>query len=160
TQAEVAAVRADPAQLGALVDAWMLLPQYQTKMLRFFQLAFQQTQINSGSFGNMLDQGQLQVFSAPMLQNLQEGFARTMLDADARGTPFTGSMTTQTYAMTPALQVFYALLDAWQIDNSLTGIHDLFRTANPNLNVTVSAASGPIPLAQTLDPTSPNYMHW
>src|ERR1051325_10687340 len=36
TDAEVAAVVADPAALGGLVDQWMQLPEYQQKMLVFF----------------------------------------------------------------------------------------------------------------------------
>src|SRR5262245_64882583 len=50
TDAEVDAVIADPAALGGLIDEWMKQPEYQRKMLRFFQLAFQQTQITRASF--------------------------------------------------------------------------------------------------------------
>src|SRR5690349_12286654 len=45
TDVEIQAVTADSAALGGLVDGWMALPQYRQKMLRFFQLAFQQTQL-------------------------------------------------------------------------------------------------------------------
>src|ERR1700722_18602352 len=37
TDAEIQAVEADPTQLGTLIDGWMALPQYQQKMLRFFE---------------------------------------------------------------------------------------------------------------------------
>ena len=50
TDDEVAQVTADPSKLGGLIDAWMLLPQYQQKMMVFFELAFQQTQINALDF--------------------------------------------------------------------------------------------------------------
>jgi hypothetical protein len=55
--------------------------------------------------------------------------------------------------------VLYAFLDVWEVgdDGKVT---DHFRAANPGLQITVGAAQGPIPIAQTLDPTSPNYMHW
>ncbi|MBX7098973.1 MAG: hypothetical protein K1X89_14785, partial [Myxococcaceae bacterium] len=160
TDTELAMVTADPTKLGTLVDGWMALPQYQLKMRRFFQLSFQQTQVSTPDFADMLENGSLGVGSVPMLQNLQESFARTVVARNAAGTPFNTSMSTQTYQLTTALQVFYALLDVWQIDNNPRGIHDAFRTANPSLNITISASSGPIPLAQTLDPASPNYMHW
>ena len=45
---EIAAVVGNPNELGALVDGWMMLPQYTQKMLRFFELAFQQTQVTCG----------------------------------------------------------------------------------------------------------------
>src|SRR5262249_18518000 len=79
---------------------------------------------------------------------------------NAAGVPFNASMTTQTYMMTTALQLFYALTDIWQVDNNQNGLHDAFRTANAGKNIVVSASSGPIPIEQSIDPQSPNYMHW
>ncbi len=52
TDDEVAAVAADPAQLPALVQGWMALPQYAQKMTRFFELAFQQTQVSTADFAD------------------------------------------------------------------------------------------------------------
>ena len=40
TDDELRAVAADPAALGTLVDGWMKLPQYEEKMMRFFELAY------------------------------------------------------------------------------------------------------------------------
>src|SRR3982750_714934 len=45
SDAELARVTADPSTLGELIDSWMKLPEYQQKMMVFFELAFQQTQI-------------------------------------------------------------------------------------------------------------------
>jgi len=39
-------------------------------------------------------------------------------------------------------------------------VTDRFKQANSGLTITVEAAGGPIPIADTLDPTSPSYMHW
>src|SRR5436305_10448220 len=50
SDAEIAAVKADPKALGGLVDGWMKLPEYQQKMMVFFELAFQQTQISAADF--------------------------------------------------------------------------------------------------------------
>jgi hypothetical protein len=164
TDKELQAVVADPSQLGTLVDQWMAMPEYQTKMLRFFELAFQQTQITAVDFTNMLQPGQLQLdqnasTAALMLQNQQEVFARTMVALAGSGQQFNQAMTTQKYMMTTAMRVFYAMTDAWQLDNNVQGIHDYFQLANPTLNLVVTA-SGPIPLSETLDPKSANYMHW
>jgi hypothetical protein len=164
TDQEIQTVTQDPTQLGSLVDQWMQLPEYQTKMLRFFELAFQQTQVAAADFENQLNAGQLQLdpnnaTQALMVQNQQEVFARTMLSLAAAGQPFNQAMSTQTYMMTTAMKVFYALTDVWQLDDSPQGFHDSFQQANPNLTITVEGTT-PIPLSQTLDPTSANYMHW
>src|SRR5437879_5809408 len=50
TDAEVAAVIADPSALAGLIDSWMARPEYSQKMMVFFELAFQQTQIDQASF--------------------------------------------------------------------------------------------------------------
>ena len=52
-----------------------------------------------------------------------------------------------------------AFLDAWQVDDA-SKVTDRFKAANPKLMLSVEAAQGPIPIAQTLDPQSPNYMVW
>src|SRR5262245_31060351 len=54
TDDEVAQVKADPGALGALVDGWMAMPEYQQKMMVFFELAFQQTQITAADFTDMI----------------------------------------------------------------------------------------------------------
>src|SRR5947209_14477591 len=50
TDDEIAKVTADPSSLGSLVDGWMAMPEYQAKMMIFFELAFQQTQITAADF--------------------------------------------------------------------------------------------------------------
>jgi hypothetical protein len=156
---EVAGVEKNPAALGALVDGWMARPEYRRKMLRFFQLAFQQTQIGSNDF---LDQVYAQVGLNPtttprLLDNLQESFARTALALIDEGRPFTEVMTTRRVMMTTATKELYAFLDLVDIDNEGL-ITDRYRLANRTIPIYVGSA--PVPLAETLDPTSPNYMHW
>jgi hypothetical protein len=82
-----------------------------------------------------------------------------VLELVAEGAPLTEAMTTPTFMMTPALMELYAFLDAWQVDDA-GKVTDRFKAANPTLQITVGAAQGPIPIAQSLDPASPNYMHW
>ena len=45
---------ANPSALGGLIDGWMQLPEYQQKMMVFFELAFQQTQITAADFVDMV----------------------------------------------------------------------------------------------------------
>src|SRR2546423_941011 len=54
TDAEIAAVTADPNALGGLIDGWMQLKQYDDKMTVFFELAFQQTQISQVDFVDIM----------------------------------------------------------------------------------------------------------
>jgi hypothetical protein len=165
TDQELQTVTADPSQLGALVDGWMQLPEYQQKMMRFFELAFQQTQVISSDFTSMTFPAVIDsnAATAPLLlQNLQESFARTMLSFAMNGTPFNQAMSTRTFAMTTALKVYYAFEDAFQAPNAVgCGIgasFDSFKQANPGLQIYYTASA--IPLSQSLDPTSANYMHW
>jgi hypothetical protein len=115
TDAEVKAVEAHPSQLGALVDGWMRLPQYQARMLRFFELAFQQTQVTIADFADQSypHASDINGTTAPLLvQNASESFARTVLELIAEGRPFTEAMTTTRFMMTPGLMEYYAFLDA------------------------------------------------
>jgi hypothetical protein len=162
TDDEVAAVAADPAQLGALIQGWMALPQYAQKMMRFFELAFQQTQISSADFADQMggQQISLNAGTTPLLQqNLQESFARTVLQLVAQGKPLSEAMSTQSFMMTTALKELYAFLDVWQVDDN-GKVTDRFKAANPSLQITVGTAAGAVPIADSLDPASANYMHW
>ncbi len=162
TDAEVQAVTADPTQLPSLIDTWMATPEYGQKMLSFFELAFQQTQVAIGDF---LDQTYPQAAvlnastQAQLLQNTRESFARTVLELGAEGKSLGDAITTQRFMMTPALLELYAFLDTWQVDDA-SKVTDRFRAANRTLDITIESSAGPIPLSETLDPTSPNYMHW
>ncbi|HEY8089629.1 MAG TPA: hypothetical protein VIF09_17335, partial [Polyangiaceae bacterium] len=162
TDDEVKAVAADPTQLASLIDGWMKLPQYPAKMMRFFELAFQQTQI---SYIDMADQAypkqiDINASTIPLLvENAQQSFARTMLQLVSDGHPMTEAVTTRQLMMTTAMKELYAFLDVWEVDDN-GKVTDHFRQANPTLNITLEAAQGPIPIAQTLDKTNANYMHW
>jgi hypothetical protein len=155
----------DPAQLAALVDGWMQMPEYYTKMLRFFELSFQQTQITEKDFTDQIFPARIDsnaVTQPLMLQNLEESFARTMVYIADAGTPFNQAMSTQTFMMTTALKSFYGFMDDFQVGNQvgcgLGGGNDTFKKNNPNLKIYITASQ--IPLSQTVDAGSANYMHW
>jgi hypothetical protein len=162
TDDEVKTVTADPTQLATLIDGWMKLPQYTTKMERFFELSFQQTQITIADLAEQTFPRPADVnasTSGQLAQNVKESFARTVLELMTEGKPFTDTMTTQSFMMTPALMELYAFLDAWQVNDD-GKVVDRFRNANPALNLTIEAAQGPIPIADSINPASPNFMHW
>ena len=162
TDAEIQAVQADPTQIGPLIDGWMQLPQYQQKMLRFFQLAFQQTQVTYTDFADLTYPKQVDINSTTiplLMQNAQESFARTMLQLIANGQPLTQAPTTTQFMMTTAMKELYAFLDQYEVDDNNV-VTDSFKIANPKQMITIEAAEGPIPIAESIDPASPNYMHW
>jgi hypothetical protein len=164
TADEVAQVTADPTQLEPLVRGWMQLPQYAQKMQRFFELAFQQTQVTSADYADQFYPKSIDINSGTsplLLQNLQESFARTMLALIDAGQPLTAATTTNQLMMTTALKELYAFLDVWEVDDN-GKVTDRFKQANPNQQITVGYAAGMIPIAQTLDTTNAagNYMHW
>ena len=161
TDDEMAKVTADPSALGSLVDGWMAMPEYQAKMMIFFELAFQQTQITAADFTDMIPPTGLGVGGQIplLLQNLRESFARTTLALVAAGRPITDAFTTRQLMMTPALMELYAFLDTRHVADDAS-ITDAFKDANPTLAITLEASAGPIPIADSLNPASPNYMHW
>ncbi|MEO8904091.1 MAG: hypothetical protein ABI488_17260 [Polyangiaceae bacterium] len=162
TDAEISAVTADAGALPGLIAGWQKLPEYQSKMERFFELAFQQTQISMTDLADQSYPKQLVINAATsplLLQNVEQSFARTMLELNTQGRPFTDSVTSPKLMMTTALKELYAFLDQYEVNDDGKVI-DGFHTAHPKLAVVAEAAQGPIPIADTLDPTSPNYMHW
>ena len=158
TDAEVQAVEVDPSKLATLIGQWQELPEYEAKMIRFFELAFQQTQISDVDF---LDQTFPQKVSinrqtTPLLvQNAVESFARTMMALVAQGHSLAEAMTTRTFMMTPALMNFYAYLDTWQVDDA-GKVNDRMRALYPNAKVTITGAV--IPIADSIDPTSASFL--
>ena len=164
TDDEVKAVAADPTQIKTLVTAWMKLPGYATKMKRFFhELAFQRDAGDAPSTSRTMTfpkQIGINATTVPLLvQNAQQSFARTMIALLSQGRPLADATTTSKVMMTTALKELYAFLDVWQVGDDGT-VTDLFRKAHPKQAITVEAAGGPIPITDTLDPASPNYMHW
>ena len=163
TDDEIAAVTADPGALGALVDGWMQRPEYQQKMMVFFELAFQQTQITAADFTDLIPPNGLGVGQEIplLLQNLRESLARTVLSLVSAGRPITDAFTTHQLMMTPALMELYALLDTRHVDDD-ANVSDAFAggfgAAHPS--TTIELVPDVIPLAQTLDPSNANFMHW
>jgi hypothetical protein len=161
TDDEVQAVVADPTALKGLIDQWMTTPEYQQKMMVFFELAFQQTQITLADFTDMIPPSGLGIGGQMnlLLQNARESFARTALNLVSSGKPITDAFTTHQLMMTPALMELYAFLDTRHVDDNAK-ITDAFTAANPTLSIYLEASAGPIPITDTLNPASPNYMHW
>ena len=164
TDAEIQAVEADPTQLGPLIDGWMLLPQYQQKMLRFFQLAFQQTQVTYTAIRRpglpQADRHQRDHAAAPHAERAGELRAHDARSSSRRGSRSRRRRRRTQFMMTTAMKELYAFLDQYEVDDNRQG-HRRLQGRQPRSSRSPSRRpQGPIPIPQTLDPTSPNYMHW
>src|SRR5579863_10245677 len=152
TDAELKAVVADPNALAGLVQQWMQLPEYNAKMEVFFELQFQQTQITTADFVDMIpprgfDRGP---GANILLQNVRESFARTVLELVKEGQPLTQAFTTHRVMMTPALMSLYAFMDDRQLLSDGTTIVDNFASANKGLTITLEQSKGPISLSDSV----------
>jgi hypothetical protein len=163
TEEEIAAVTADPTALKGMVDAWFVRPEAQAKLGTFFSKAFQQTQITQNDFFD-----QLSVDNAgntmPLFAQAQESMSRTALKVIADAKPFTDTVTTHTFMMTPTLMSLYLALDQAQVDDAGKQSVSL-PMADGSLSTTQAfwityRADAPIPLSETMDPASPNFMHF
>ena len=133
------------------------------KMMRFFELAFQQTQISARSTSSTGFPEQIGINSTtiPLLvQNAQESFARTVLALIAQGQPLTDAL--HDHAAHDDPRADGALRVPRRAGRSTTTARSPTASSrrHPTLTITLETAHGPIPIADSLDPTSPNYMHW
>ena len=165
TEEEIAAVEKNPEALRAMVDAWFVTPDAQDKFFSFFQKSFQQTQIGINDF---VDQGIVaNIKDTTVLTSAKEMFARTALKVIADNKPFTETVTTHTFMMTPALMSLYLYIDQTMVGDtgnptpSVPKPDGSIATSIDSWATFVPAAEGlPITLAETLDPKSPRYMHF
>ena len=170
TAAEQAAVASDPTALKGLIDTWIATPQATVKLLSFFGDAFQQSQFldNPGLLGLVGWAMHNQALTHNALHgNIAESFPRTALYMMQNGIPFNQTMNTQTFMMTPALLMNYLMADAARdvdTDMDLQSPQDTdeYHVANPNWAISfVDGTAGPnIPFSESIDPTSPNYLHF
>ena len=157
TDADLAAVMTptgmNATALASLIDSWTQTPEFQDKMLTFFENSFQQSSLaildyefqlrkRPGAFD--LPYGIYSDNALPLLfQNMKESFARTAVSFVASGRPFTDLLTTNEFMMTTALKSLYMQIEApYDIHTFTWQFNQGTRPA----------------LTDTLDPTSPNYM--
>jgi hypothetical protein len=172
TEDEIAMVTADPTALKGMVDAWFVRPEAQAKLGTFFQKAFQQTQITQNDFFDQMSVDNLSAL--PVFQQAQESMMRTALKTIADAKPFTDTVTTHTFMMTPSLMAMYLAIDQSQVDDngkitislpmpdgSLSTTQTFWATYQPPVDPTaMPVVQNPILLADTMNPASPNFMHF
>jgi len=147
------------AGLRTLITDWMAQPAFKEKMLFFFRGAFQQQGfvatedfkmqlLTNGGFD--INTGALGDDAFPRLvQNLEDSFALTAWQLIADGRPFTEVLTTQKFMMTTGLKSLYAQIEM---------PNDARVVAAMRFTWKVDHSGTPIPLEDTINPASPNYL--
>jgi hypothetical protein len=170
TDAEIATIATDGAAgLKTLIATWTTDAQFQdqfrSKMIFFFRNTFQQSgftplvdfnmqlQTNGGFDINGGTRNIGDDSFARLVQNLQDSFAMTAWQLVADGRPFTDVLTTQRFMMTTALKSLYL-----QIEMPNDQPFARLPTGQTKIPWKIDYSGAAIPLAETLDPSSPNYM--
>ncbi len=164
------------AALQALIQTWQQQPgdpsntfgvtlnPYQLKLLRFFQLAFQQVQITNKDVETMLSQKSVtknQEILPSIMSNIETSFAMTMLMQSVQGSqPFKIAPSTTTFAMTTAMMELYGFFDAMQVDDSGNAPGPEDGTLLMGLPSTLYLTSTAVPITDSANPSSGNFMHW
>ena len=171
TDADVATAAAmGTSGLKQLVDTWMnedaFKARFKDKMVFFFRNAFQQTSfsplddfkpqlLQNGGFdfgplgANVVGDDAF----ARLVQNLQDSFALTAWEIIQSGQPFSDVLTTRKYMMTTALKSLYLQIE---MPNDQPFAFNQGNTTK--LAWRIDTSGNPIPLEDSLNPASPNYM--
>jgi hypothetical protein len=171
---ELALARGGRDGLRTLIDRWMGTPQFQAKMFDFWKSAFQQTQLDVTDLDDQfrLDTSNVnRTDQKRMLDSVEESFARTTQSLVEEGRPFSETVTTTRFAVNLPLLVTLAYMDAAPRNDTGRAVANGFWLMNKygGANFKLQMVTGldpvtgvvtPIPLEQTLDPTSPNFMKW
>jgi hypothetical protein len=156
TADEVARVEHDPKALRELIAQWQERPEYETRMIDFFTTAFQQGDVTAAMINNAtpFEQGEI---DARVIANMRESFGRTAMQLVKEGAPFTEVLTTRRFMLTPALMVAMTWLEERQSGDH-GGVNDALNNALGDAITYTLQADQTIPLADSLNPQSPNFL--
>jgi hypothetical protein len=163
TDEELTVLTADPGAFPSMIDAWMARPEWRDRMLVFFKQAFQQTQVSLLDYNDSLDFkfAKKPLFTAtPLLRSLEEMFPRTVLQLIDEKRPFTEVVTTERFMLNSSLMSLIAQGDAKPQDDDQKEVLAGFWLLAKYPNLTFTEETTPIPLADSVNPASPNFMHW
>jgi hypothetical protein len=174
TDAEVAKLQSTGAAgLQELINTWTndaaFQPLFRDKMLFFLRNVFQQTgfQATEDFKMQLLENGGFDFGPfgtsavgddafARLVQNLQDSFALTAWQLILEGRPFIETLTTQRFMLTTALKSLYTQIEA---PNDQPYAFNRGGAMQPApLAWKIDYSGNPIPLEDSLNPSSPNYM--
>mgnify|MGYP001822994842 CR=1 FL=1 len=161
---ELEALTADPSALKRQVASWLATPEADEKLLAFFETAFQQDGYEEQALVDLWGYGNFQMgrlddgtpVDDVFIRTFEESFARTALDIVRTDRAFTNVLTTQTFHLTTAQMLGLALSDDREIDDDNDRSYN---RANALIEQLVYTTAD-VPLSETLDPTSPNWMRF
>ncbi len=154
------------------MDGWSASPQWKSKLVGFFKQAFQQTQTDILDYNEHLGINTnpwLGTDKALFVRAAEESFARTVVQLLDEGRPFTEAVTTERFMLNAPLMSAYAYVDAVPFNDDVRPVQSAFwllkkfpnltwtRTLNPD---PVTGMPRPIPIEESVDPQSPNFMRW
>jgi hypothetical protein len=171
---ELAAVTSDRAALRGLIDAWMGLPQFKDKMTEFWKSAFQQTQLDITDLDEQLRLDSADVNREDqrrMLTSVEESFTRTVMSLVDAGRPFNETATTTSFMLNVPLMVALSYMDAAPRNDTGRAVASGFWLMNKyggqSFRMQMVTGLDPltgvvtsIPIEETLNPASPNFMKW
>ncbi|HET6284367.1 MAG TPA: hypothetical protein VFH73_25645 [Polyangia bacterium] len=163
TSEELAALTANPGALSGLIDGWIALPAWRARMFGFFQQAFQQTQAVTADYDDQLGlntNNWAVVDQTRFARAAEESFARTVLQLIDEGRPFNEVVTTQRLMLNPPLLMAMAFMDAAPQDDAGNPVPAAWWPLRKFPGFQFVRVDTPIPVSESADPASPNYMHW
>jgi hypothetical protein len=154
--------------MQALIERWtsddQSAPLFRDKMLVFFRNSYQQVgfQATEDFKMQLLQNGGFDFGGAGvrvigddafarLVQNIQDSFAMTAWQLASEGRPLTETLTTQRYMMTTGMKSLYLQIEA-------PPDRQFGKNAPAPLAFRVDYSGKAIPLEQTLDASSPNYL--
>jgi hypothetical protein len=152
-----------PLALGDLVDQWMQTPEYAAREQAIFHQLFQQEtsvdnlaehlDINVNRVSGMDDRA-----DGRFLPSIPDAFTLTVTDLVAAERPFTEVLTTHTFMLNVPQMVTLAYLDAAPRDDEGGNLTSWLSQKYPDLTLSTAWTGTQIPINQTLNPDSPNFM--
>ena len=161
---EAEAVAADPAALRGLIDHWMTTPEFHRKMLEFFMLAFQQTQVGFVQFADQLGSSLPNlnpIIKRYLIRSAELSFPITALTLVGEGRPFTEVLTTERFMLNPPLMTLLAYLDNLVVDDEGNKSSFLAEKFGSRFRFAVHYDdSTEVAFEESIDPSSPHFLQF
>lgn len=164
TAAELDAITANPQSLRQHIETWLDMPEADSKLQRFFQTAFQQDGYEEQALTDLwgydnIRAGRLADGTSGedvLVRSFEESFARTVVDIVKSNRPFNEAVTTRTIHLTTAQKIALVLSDDREINDDFDRRYNRAREMITQIEYTTAD----VPLSETLDPSSPNWMRF
>ena len=163
TPEEQQAYMEDPTVLGDLVESWLATPEYAAREAAIFHQLFQQ-ETSVDNLAEHLDinvnrvEGMNDRADGRLLPSIPDAFTKTVTDLVAANRPFTDVLTTHTFKLNVPQMVTLAYLDATPRDDVGDNLPSWLSAKYPNLTLRTEWTGTQVPIGQTLNPDSANFM--